>query len=52
MVTGQTGASLGAGQFGFHARDDARFSSFGRGTGGLRGESGGVEFAGRSPLRG
>jgi hypothetical protein len=29
-VTGQTSSGLGAGQFGFRAREDARFSSFGR----------------------
>jgi hypothetical protein len=50
-VTGQTSSGLGAGQFGFRAREDARFSSFGRGTGGWRGESGGVEFARCSPPR-
>jgi hypothetical protein len=33
-VTGQTGAGLGAGQFGFCTRDAARFSSYGCVTGG------------------
>jgi hypothetical protein len=31
-VTGQTGATLGGRQFGFSAREDDRFSSFGHGT--------------------
>jgi hypothetical protein len=48
-VTGQTGASLGGWQFGFCAREDARFGSFGCGTGGLHGESCGGQFARRSP---
>jgi hypothetical protein len=48
-VTGQTGARQSAGQFGFWGSDARGFSPFGRGTGGRRFESGGVEFVGRSP---
>jgi hypothetical protein len=33
-MTGQTGVGLGSRQFGFRAREDARFSSGGRGFGG------------------
>jgi hypothetical protein len=50
-TTGQTGADLGTGQFGFRGRGGARFSSFGHGTGGWHGESGGVQFARRSTPR-
>jgi hypothetical protein len=38
-------------QFGFHAHDESRFGSGGRGSGGWSGEFTGGEFAGRSPPR-
>jgi hypothetical protein len=50
-VTGQTGARQSAGQFGFRGCDAREFSPFGRETGGRHFESGGAEFAGRSPPR-
>jgi hypothetical protein len=40
-----------AGEFGFHGHDARGFCPFSRGTGGRYFESGGVEFAGRSPPR-
>jgi hypothetical protein len=38
-------------QFGFRARNNAKFNPFGHCVGGWLGESGGVEFARRSPSR-
>jgi hypothetical protein len=40
--TSQTVADLGTSEFRFRGHCDARFSSFGRGTGGWHGDSGGV----------
>jgi hypothetical protein len=48
-VTGQTGARQIAGEFGFLGHDARGFSPFSRGIDGRYLESGGVEFAGRSP---
>jgi hypothetical protein len=48
-VTGQTGARQIAGECGFPSRDARGFSPFSRGTDSKHLESGGVEFAGRSP---
>jgi hypothetical protein len=50
-VTGHTGAMQSAGEIGFCGRDARGFSPFSRGTDGRHLESGGVEFAGRSPPR-
>jgi hypothetical protein len=50
-VTGQIGARQSAGQFGFRGSVARGFSPFGCGTGGRHFESGGIEFAGRSPPR-
>jgi hypothetical protein len=43
--------SLQQGKFGFRAREESRFVSGGRGSGGWSGEFAGGEFAGRSPPR-
>jgi hypothetical protein len=50
-VTGQTSARQIAGDFGFRGHDARGFSPFSRRTDGRYLESGGVEFAGRSPPR-
>jgi hypothetical protein len=50
-VTGHTGAMQSAGEIGFCGRDARGFSPFSRGTDGRHLESGGVEFAERSPPR-
>jgi hypothetical protein len=50
-VTGQTGSRQIAGEFGFRGHDARGLSPFSRGTDGRYLESGGVEFAGRSPPR-
>jgi hypothetical protein len=50
-VTGQTGARQRVGELSFSGRDSRGFSPFGRRTNGRHLESGGVEFAGRSPPR-
>jgi hypothetical protein len=50
-VTGQTGATQSAGEFDFCGHDARRFRPFSCGTDGRHLESGGVEFAGRSPPR-
>jgi hypothetical protein len=50
-VTSQTGGGLGTDQFDFLGRVDVRFSSFGRGTSGWHGGSGGGQFARRSRPR-
>jgi hypothetical protein len=42
---------LQGGKFGFHAREEPRFVSGGRGSGGWSGESRGGQFARRSPSR-
>jgi hypothetical protein len=43
--------SLQGGKFGFRAREESRFVSGGRDSGGWTGEFAGGEFAGRSPPR-
>jgi hypothetical protein len=48
---GQTGPPQISGQFGFRGRDAGGFSFLGHGADGRYFESGGVEFAGRSPPR-
>jgi hypothetical protein len=48
---GQMGPPQISGQFGFRGRDAGSFSSLGHGADGRHFESGGVEFAGRSPPR-
>jgi hypothetical protein len=48
--TGQTSAGLGRQVAGFRARDESRFGSGGRGSGGWSGEFAGSQFARRSPL--
>jgi hypothetical protein len=48
-VTGQTGARQRDGELGFSGRDARGFSPFDRRTNGRHLDSGGAEFAGRSP---
>jgi hypothetical protein len=50
-VTGQTGAGLIVGEFGFPGCDARGFNPFSRGADGKHLEFGCVEFAGRSPSR-
>jgi hypothetical protein len=50
-VTGQTGATQSAGEFGFCGRDARGFSPLSHGTDSRHLESCGAEFAGRSPPR-
>jgi hypothetical protein len=50
-MTGQTSGRQIAGEFGFHGHDARGLSPFSRGTDGRYFESGGVDFAGRSPPR-
>jgi hypothetical protein len=49
--TGQTGLGSAGGKFGFCAREESRFVSGGRGSGGSSGESACGQFARHSPSR-